>query len=182
MLVKNYWERFWKFANTTAGAVILTAIIGGISFTALLYTAWIWVKTTFNYILNDIILAEYTLQGWQVFILTFGLVGVLYLVDMYYEYNRINEEDEVNEEDEETTVTELEGLVLKVFDANYGERFSVEDIARILNSTDMLSIERAVSNLAFGWIFLHIDNNIYRGLTYALNGNGGDYILENLRD
>lgn len=102
------------------------------------------------------------------------MVGILFL------YAKNQEKQEYNEME---NLTELDKRILKIFDnnRNFGRRLDILEIARLVNSNDMLGVEEAVLKLSHNFNLLQRYHNFNENTKFALNGKGRNYILENFR-
>ncbi|HEY9203392.1 MAG TPA: hypothetical protein VIM82_03580 [Sulfurimonas sp.] len=154
--------------------IILLIIGGGISLT-IFDTLWQYIKTSCYYLLNGLIfIITYEVAIWKLIIFFILIVGILFL------YAKNQEKQEYNEME---NLTELDREILKIFDnnRNFGRRLDILEIARLVNSNDMLRVEEAVLKLSHNLNLLQRYDNFYENTSFALNGKGRNYILENFR-
>lgn len=182
---KTWWDKLWAFAHTGLGTGIILFILSGVGLKAIVDGAQELGKSTWTYMLENIIFVDITVDGWQLAVWVISPFALLYLYGVWKDNKREIEALTVKalavEEPVTAVVTtsELENLILEFYKTNYGARASVEQITRIIRVNDLLSVEQAIDNLVRTKHFLHAHYNVLEDTSYTLTGTGRDYILAN---
>ena len=170
-------------------SLIAAAIIAIFTYFVTMEKLKLWVATVFEYIgigfsyifKGILFVLTFEVAIWHILVFFILLIGGLFLYAKWEEkQNNIEEVSGTNNNGMQTT--DNENLVLKAFERNYGESLSVENIARLIGTSDMLLVEHTIDGLVNSKGFLTTHYNIMYETTYSLTRSGRDYILRYLRE
>ncbi|OHD96609.1 MAG: hypothetical protein A3E21_08775 [Sulfurimonas sp. RIFCSPHIGHO2_12_FULL_36_9] len=165
-------NKIWKLANSNLGVGIIILLITTFGLAAIFDIVWQWIKIAFNAVVGFFInIFTYEVAVWIVLLVIAVIIGALVL------YVKLQEDIE--------DITELEKQIIKIYDNNnnFGRSFDIIQIARMLNSNDMLSVEQAILNLAHTTKHLQRHDSFMSDTNtmFTLSGKGRNYILQNFR-